>query len=228
MSVTGVGFQLHDTPEALAEVVAARVLEAARRAIAARGRFVLVAAGGRTPLQVYAQLARARSDWSRWLVLHGDERCLPVDDPARNSHAIAAAWLDPVGLPPRNHLPIPAELGAEPAARRYAELIAPLLPFDLVLLGMGEDGHTASLFPGHPMPEGEALTMAVHQAPKPPADRVSLTPRALAAGREALVLVTGAGKREALARWRDGAGLPVARVAEAAGAEVLVDAAAWG
>ncbi|NKN33603.1 6-phosphogluconolactonase [Marichromatium bheemlicum] len=227
MSVSGVGFQVHESPEALAEVVASRVLAAAQRAIAARGRFTLVLAGGGTPLRVYERLATSPADWSRWHLFHGDERCLPPEDRQRNSRAIAACWLDRIALPPGQHHPIPAELGAEEAAHRYAALIAPLLPFDLVLLGMGEDGHTASLFPGHALAQ-TGLTMAVHEAPKPPPDRVTLTPAALSATREALVLVTGAGKREALARWRAGDGLPVASVAAAAGAEVLVDAAAWG
>ena len=120
-----------------------------------------------------------------------------------------------------------AELGPEAAAASYAPLVEAALPFDLVLLGMGEDGHTASLFPGHAVPEG-ALVIPVHDAPKPPADRVSLTPMALTAAREVLILVTGVGKRQALAAWRDGADLPVARVAAAGQTIVLLDRAAAG
>jgi 6-phosphogluconolactonase len=118
-------------------------------------------------------------------------------------------------------------LGAEAAATVYAGLVRPVLPFDLVLLGMGEDGHTASLFPGHRVADNR-LVIPVHDAPKPPSDRVSLTFAALSACRLMLILITGSGKREALRAWRAGDPLPVARAAELAGARVLVEASAAG
>jgi 6-phosphogluconolactonase len=127
------------------------------------------------PLAVYRRLVEPPADWARWHLFFGDERCLPAGDPERNSLAARAVWLDRVPIPPDNVHPIRAELGAEPAAAHYAELIRDRLPFDLVLLGLGEDGHTASLFPGHAIQDA-ALVMPVHDAPKPPADRVSLTP----------------------------------------------------
>lgn len=215
-----------DDPAAVARRTAAIILDSAARAVAARGRFRLVLAGGTTPQLAYRLVAAAQADWACWECAFGDERCLPRSDPGRNSLAAHEALLGRVPIPPEQVLPIPAELGAAEAAEHYARLLAPRLPFDLVLLGMGEDGHTASLFPGHPTPEDEALVVAVHDAPKPPADRVSLTPKALAATRDMVVIVTGASKREALAAWRAGADLPVARVAAAGNALVLVDRAA--
>ena len=118
-----------------------------------------------------------------------------------------------------------AEQGSEPAASLYAEEIAAWQPFDLVLLGMGEDGHIASLFPGHEHP-AEPLVVPVHEAPKAPKDRLSLNYGAICAARHRLLLVTGEGKGAALAAWRRGEDLPVARVAACGRMTVLLDEAA--
>ncbi|MEA3275035.1 MAG: 6-phosphogluconolactonase [Pseudomonadota bacterium] len=220
-------FELLANADSVANRAADEILLRAAQAVAGRGRFRILLAGGSTPLAAYRLLRTRTADWSDWEVYFGDERCLPPDHPERNSLAARRALLDQVPIPPENIFAIPAELGAEQAAHEYAKTIAPALPFDLVLLGMGEDGHTASLFPSHPIPESE-LVIPVHDAPKPPPDRVSLTPRSLSSCREMLILVTGAGKREALAAWRGGAELPVARVAAAGSARVFVDADAAG
>ncbi len=220
-------FHLCESAEQVASMTAQRILTAAEQALSARGQFQLVLAGGRTPLRAYTLLADHFSDWDGWHIFFGDERCLAPDDPERNSHSAAQAFLDRVPIPASNVYPIPAELGAETAAARYAQLIGPRLPFDLVLLGMGEDGHTASLFPGRDIAR-DALVMPVDDAPKPPPQRVSLTPRALASSAELLILVTGTDKRQALADWRRGVDLPVARVAAAGRTEVLMDPDAAG
>jgi 6-phosphogluconolactonase len=211
----------------LAETVVQRILALAEAAIADHGTFRIVLAGGRTPEAVYTRLAGAAADWSRWQVYFGDERCLPADDPDRNSVMVARAWLERVPIPPGSVHPIAAEQGAEFAAADYAARLPDVLPFDLVLLGMGEDGHTASLFPGHAYAADE-LVHAVHGAPKPPPDRVSLGLAALNAAETVMVLVTGSGKRAAVERWRRGEDLPVARVHGRHGADVYLDAAAAG
>jgi len=172
-------------------------------------------------------LSREAAEWGSWEVYFGDERCLPRNHPERNSLSVREALLERVPLPPDRVYEIAAEMGPARAALEYAAMIEAALPFDLVLLGMGEDGHTASLFPGHATGDGD-LVIPVFDAPKPPPERVSLSLRALASCREMLILVTGAGKRAALAAWRSGADLPVARVAAAAGARVLVDRDAAG
>ena len=210
---------------AVAAAAAERILAAAERAIAARGVFRIALAGGRTPEAAYRHLAAAAADWGRWEIFFGDERCLPSDDPERNSVMAARAWLDHIAIPDDHIYSIPAELGAEAAALEYAALLAPRLPLDLALLGLGEDGHTASLFPGH-VHDVNALVCSVHDAPKPPAERVSLGVAALRQSRQVLFLVTGAGKREALARWRAGERLPAA-VIDGADTVILIDAAAW-
>lgn len=225
MYTGSVRFETCGSATDVAQRAAGEILAAASGA--GHGRFRIVLAGGTTPLAAYRLLAGADAGWPRWEVWFGDERCLPPDDPGRNSLAARLALLERVPIAPRHIHPIPAELGPEAAAAAYAPLVAAAFPFDLVLLGMGEDGHTASLFPGRP-PTGEALVIPVRDAPKPPPERVSLTPAALGRCRRMLVLVTGAGKREALAAWRAGADLPVARAAAAGGALVLADRDALG
>jgi 6-phosphogluconolactonase len=220
-------FELFESADQVAAETAARILRSARRAIDDRGRFVLVLAGGRTPLAAYNLLVGRSADWERWHIFLGDERCLPAADPDRNSVAVRRSLLDRVPIPPPNWHPIAAERGAEDAAALYEQEVSAALPFDLVLLGMGEDGHTASLFPGHEMP-ADRLVVPVHGAPKPPPDRVSMTARALTAASELLILVTGASKREVLRAWRAGEDFPVGRVAAAGPARVLVDRDAAG
>lgn len=221
----GASVTLCDDKAAVSQAAAERILAEARVAIERQGQFRLCLAGGTTPTAAYQRLATADADWQRWWIYHGDERCLPVTDPERNSLAADRAWLDQVPVPREQVLAIPAELGAEPAADAYQEIIRAALPFDLVLLGVGEDGHTASLFPGRAEPD-DRLVMPVHEAPKPPPDRVSLTTSAFAQSKQLLILVTGAGKADAIRGWSAGKPLPVARVAAAAQSRVLIDRAA--
>jgi 6-phosphogluconolactonase len=195
-----------DADALVGELSAALRTEAAA-AIAARGAFHLVLAGGTTPLALYRALARQQAGDARWHIWYGDERCLPVDHPERNSQAIEAAWLSASRIPPENRRPIPAEHGSQVGANEYAVWLAGREDFDVVLLGMGEDGHTASLFPGHDWAGADVL--AVHDAPKPPPERVSLSASRLNRSQCVWFVITGAGKREALSRWKNGEPLPV-------------------
>lgn len=215
-------WHVFEDPALVAAEAARRVLSAARQAIAARGVFRIVLAGGRTPLHAYRLLSEAEADWSGWQIYFSDERCLPPDHRDRNSKSAALAWLDRVRIPAANIHPIPAELGAEAAADAYRHQVQAALPFDLVTLGMGEDGHTASLFPGQGHPTGQP-TLPVHGAPKPPPDRVSLSAQALSDARGVMILVTGAGKRQAVAAWKAGEPLPVATIGGRGEVDVLAD-----
>jgi 6-phosphogluconolactonase len=144
-----VNWKPFDSIELLAEAVCQRILGAADKAIANKGVFKLVLAGGTAPVKAYQLLATKQADWSKWHIYHGDERCLPVDNAERNSLVAEQKWLNLVAIPKAQIYNIPAELGAEVGAEKYAKVVADAGTFDLVLLGMGEDGHTASLFPGH-------------------------------------------------------------------------------
>lgn len=206
----------------VASAAADTIEEHARQAIQQRGEFSLVLAGGGTPLECYRMLAQRSLDWEQWKIFYGDERCLPLHDPDRNHQLVAATGLtEMVG----QHFIIPAELGAEPGAASYQALIVDQMPFDMVLLGMGEDGHTASLFPGLDWDSADAkqLVIAVNGAPKPPPQRISLSKPALQNCRHMLVMITGDSKREALHRWRQGEDLPVAEVSNIEQATVIVE-----
>jgi len=213
--------------DAVAQNAANRILRAAGEAISKRGVFRIVLAGGRTPEHAYRLLVTADTDWDRWEVYFGDERCLPPKNSERNSLMAEKAWLGCTPIPNQNIYPIPTEKGAEPAAKEYEAKIKRVLPFDLVLLGMGEDGHTASLFPGQEYPNTE-LVHAVHNAPKLPSDRVSLSIRALSDARQVLIIATGSSKREAIRAWKEGRYLPITAVQGHTGVDVLLDQDAAG
>lgn len=201
------------------------IQDAAQSAVAQRGAFHMVLAGGRTPQRVYGALKDLATDWSAWHIYFGDERCLPPDDTERNSHMAAQAWLDHVAIPTAQVHVIPAELGGEAAARAYSQTLADVGAFDLVLLGLGEDGHTASLFPGQEWGEDQTTpaALAITNAPKPPPDRVSLSAPRLSNARQVLFLVTGAAKVAATTAWQNGERLPAAAIKPAVGVDVLVD-----
>lgn len=215
--------------DALVRALADALCAEAAAAIAARGAFHLVLAGGTTPRALYAELARRGAGDVRWHVWYGDERCLPADHPERNSVMAEAAWLAVSNIPEEQRWPIPAEYGASEAAAVYADWLARVGDFDVALLGMGEDGHTASLFPGRDW--GTAAdspdVLAVFDAPKPPPERVSLSAARLNRSRRVWFVVTGSGKREALLLWRQGAKLPVSGVRGGLETVAWLDQAVW-
>lgn len=203
----------------------ARIRAAASTAISARGVFRIVLAGGNTPRDIYQALRALITDWPKWQVYFGDERCLPVEDAQRNSHMARDTLLDHVPIPRSNVHAIPAERGAQAGADAYAQIVQTVGDFDLVLLGLGEDGHTASLFPGHDwgVTQDAPDTLAVFDAPKPPPERVSLSAARLSRSRAVLFLVDGESKRDAISKWRAGENIPAASIAPRAGVDVLVE-----
>jgi 6-phosphogluconolactonase len=190
-------FEVLETPEDVAEAAAAEIAAAL-----AEGARTLVLAGGNTPKRTYELLTQADVTWGRVTILFGDERCVPPDHPESNYRLARETLLDRVA--PGSVHRIAGELGPDEAAELYARIVASLAPLDVVLLGAGEDGHTASLFPGHPEVSAAGWAVGVRNAPKPPPDRVSLTLSALQGARKVIVLATGAGKADAVARAKRG------------------------
>lgn len=221
-----------DDADALAREASTRVAAALRDAAAQRGRASLVLSGGSTPRPTHRALgARDDVDWRRVVVLWADERCVPPDDPASNYGMARQTLLE--GRAFGGIVRIRGELSADEAAAAYAReleeaLGEPCPRFDVVLLGLGADGHTASLFPGDDM-RHEGWVAAV-RGPPPHRARVTLTHAALDAAREVIFLVAGAEKADALARVLAGEdALPATRVQPRVGPPLwLVDRAAAG
>ncbi len=202
--------------DAAARRAATEIAEVIAGARAHRGRAHVALAGGSTPRRAYELLAGMVDEWEGVELWYGDERCVEPDDPDSNHQMVAESLLEAIAArslaPPREHR-IAGELGASEAARRYSSQLREQLPagersmpeLDLALLGLGEDGHTASLFPGHPQVVAEDdVCLAVFDAPKPPPERVTLSMPVLRAAARTVLLVSGAGKADALAAVLNG------------------------
>lgn len=234
-------FTLED-PLAVARAAAERFLAASLEAVRNRGRFVVVLSGGSTPRAMHRMLAsgplRPQIPWSRTVVLFGDERCVPPDHESSNYLMATRTLLDHVRIPERNVHRIEAELD-EPteAAQRYERMLHELYRrkesprFDLVMLGIGEDGHTASLFPEtEALNEDRRLVVANH-VPRLDSWRITMTFPALCAARRVLFLATGERKSRPVAEAFGGrphdVPYPCERVVPANGErEILIDRAA--
>jgi 6-phosphogluconolactonase len=206
--------------KSLVSAAADFIADSAEQAIGARGRFTIALSGGHTPEPVYARLAipayRDRFEWSKVQVFFGDERCVPPDDPRSNYHMVKTALFDQVPLPEVNIHRIRGEESPEQAAADYTRVLQdsfggkaatggpPPEGFDLVLLGMGENGHTASLFPGL-----AAVTETVHWVMAQYVEvvgmwRITLTPVVINAARQVAFLVSGAQKAKMLHQVLEG------------------------
>lgn len=213
---------VHRDGDLLAAAAAARLVTRVVDAQAARGHASVVLTGGRTGTAVLEHLNRSAArdavDWSRVDLFWGDERFLPSGHPDRNETQARAALLDHVPLAPsRVHVMEPSDgrFGDDPeaAAEAYAALLASLTEhgdvpaFDVCMLGVGEEGHVASVFPDSPaVHEKERTVVAVRDCPKPPPTRVSLTLSSVRCAQEVWLMTTGEAKADAVAAALTGAG----------------------
>ncbi len=203
-------------PDGLARAVAEHVAARAAEVIAASGRFTVALAGGSTPKAAYRLLATdafaRRVDWARVHVLWSDERCVPPDDPRSNYRMAREALLDRVPIPPDNIHRIHGEDDPPGAAAAYERLLGDLLGgdrgLDLILLGMGDDGHTASLFPGQPAVRETARWVVADYIAAADMWRITLTPVTINAARDVSFIVSGAGKAERLRDVLEGPFVP--------------------
>jgi 6-phosphogluconolactonase len=227
-------------PQALAEAAARHVVEYAQAAIDARGRFSIALSGGSTPRDLHLRLASPplvdRVDWSRWHVFFGDERCVPPDDERSNYRMAEETLLKRVPIPPANVHRMRGELPPEEAAAAYERELREFFGdepprLDLILLGMGDNGHTASLFPGLQAVHEENRWVVAEYVAEVGMWRITLTPVVLNLARQVLFLVAGAAKADMLRRVLEGPYVPdqlPAQVVRPTDGELtwLVDAAA--
>ncbi len=239
--MTASAVHIFRTPALLAEAMADAFVAASRDAVAAREAFNVALAGGGTPREAYSLLAReprrSRVAWEAVHVYFGDERCVPPDDAQSNYRMAKETFLDAVDVPESHVHRIRGEIAPAQAALEYAQLLRDALGsaprFDLVMLGMGADGHTASLFPGEdPFTDDDALVRAVYSQ-SARMWRVTLTPHAINSGREVIFGVSGREKAAALHAVREGPHDPTRYPAQAIAAHGgrvlwLVDSAAAG
>ena len=202
--------RVYPTRSAAAHAAAAQFVATAEKAMTTRGHFTVALAGGNTPRDVYRLLASdeyaSMVDWSRVQIFWGDERCVPFNDPENNAHMARETLLDHVQVTMNNIHRIQSQLPPEDAAtdyehtlRRYFSGRDSNLPrFDLVLLGLGAEGHTASLFPGSPLIGERERWVAAVYVEKMKTWRITLTPVALNAASKVIFTVIGEEKAQAL------------------------------
>jgi 6-phosphogluconolactonase len=229
-------------PEALSQQAASQIARSVAEAVAARGRCTLALAGGNTPRRCYELLAapplREMIPWEGLHLFWGDERCVPPDHPDSNYRMAQEALIARAPIPPRNVHRVPTEEGSPAAVAAYYERelrnffqleVEDVPRFDLILLGMGPDGHTASLFPGGPALEETQRLVVPSSIDYMPHPRVTFTLPVLNAGRAAVFLVTGRDKAPALAKALAGdPSVPAGQVHPAGELRWYVDRAAAG
>jgi len=202
----------------LGQYAANLFVEIASQSIAERGRFLAALSGGSTPMRLYELLGNQfqdKVDWSHAHFFWGDERCVPVDDPGNNYGQVKKALFDKINIPAKNIHRVLSELEPDSAASDYARILKTFAEsplnwprFDLALLGMGDDGHTASLFPGSPVDVDSPTLAVTANYQGRPAKRVTLTPKVLNDSRNVIFLVAGKSKAETLSKVLNGAHMP--------------------
>ena len=206
------GFKIYADPESVAQAVVDYLSEQIKTCVDKKGQCHVVLPGGSTPARCLELLAEKPLPWDKIHWYPGDERCYPIGHAERNDTMISSKLFSQTNKASVNFHPIAAELGAEPGAKKYAALLDATGGMDIVVLGMGEDGHTASLFPGNAALENMSSAVPVYGAPKAPPECVSIGLNSLKVADHCIVIATGENKREALQKLKQGEILPVGMV----------------
>jgi len=210
-------FKVYADSETVAQVATDFLVEKIESCIEKKGCCHIALPGGSTPARCLELLAEKPLQWPLIHWYPGDERCYPVGHDERNDTMVNNKLFSNNKEASQTFHPIPAEMGATAGAKKYNDFLEVALKesagkFDIVVLGMGEDGHTASLFPGNPALDEKHNAVAVFNAPKAPDERVSISLQLLKKATICIVITTGEGKYEALEKIKQGALLPIAMV----------------
>ncbi len=205
-------YHSYDNIEHLAKAAANFIAQKIDECLRHQSRCRIALPGGNTPVLCLQKLSRLDLSWDQIEWYMGDERCLPIGHVERNDTMVSKILFNGQDPLKKHFFPIKAELGAEKAAKDYRAQIEAFDALDIVILGMGEDGHTASLFPNNNALTKQDSVVAVFNAPKPPEERVSLGLNTLIKAKCRIVLAPGEGKKEALKKLTKGEKLPISLI----------------
>lgn len=200
-------WQVYESLTQASQAAAEFIIREIQNCLLKQGECHIALPGGNTPAACLELVSQATLDWDKVYWYLGDERCLPAGDTERNDVMLTQHLFRK--LPVAHVYTMATESGAEQAAEAYRNIIDKLQALDIVFLGMGEDGHTASLFPDNPALLDERSVVAVYDSPKPPAERVSLGLQTLRKASLRMVLTAGDSKKEIIQQIYQGADLPV-------------------
>ncbi len=197
--------------DSLSEKLARDILDIAEKSIQLNNNFKIVLAGGTSVTSLYRILSNSKSDWLKWQIYIGDERCLPLEDKDRNDQIINKVWLDNNTIPNENINFMRAELDVDSAVVHYESVLKSTGDFDIVLLSIGEDGHAASLFPNHFYDEKKSVVVE-RNSPKYPKKRISMSYLRLNQSKNVFKVVSGSSKQEAVDLWLKKTILPINQI----------------
>jgi 6-phosphogluconolactonase len=198
----------------LIDLVVRLIIQSSGSAIKDRGRFRIVLTGGETPNLIYSRLINIETDWSLWEFWISDERCVPKNDPLSNELMIRQRFLKHIPVDESQIHFMNGENGPVLGAEEYKKHIDRNIIFDLTILGIGEDGHIASLFPGNELGSNsdDPEVLPIFNSPKPPSERISLSLRSLNRSMVILILANGIKKKNIIDNFQNGLEMPALHV----------------
>jgi 6-phosphogluconolactonase len=211
MKILNDNWLIFDDEMSLSKALAQEVLNIAKKSIFEKDCFSIVLTGGQSVLNLYKILSKSDSNWEKWHIYIGDERCVPMRHKDRNDQVINEIWLDNSTISKNNIHFIQAELGLIEAQKEYEKVLKKIDKFDVVLLSVGEDGHVASLFPNHSYPDNKMVVIESN-SPKSPKQRLSMSYKQLNKSNYIFKLLIGKSKQQVVHLLQKTTNLPMTKV----------------
>jgi 6-phosphogluconolactonase len=211
MKILNDNWLIFDDEMSLSKALAQEILNIAKKSIFEKDCFSIVLTGGQSVLNLYKILSKSDSNWEKWHIYIGDERCVPMRHKDRNDQVINEIWLDNSTISKNNIHFIQAELGLIEAQKEYEKVLKKIDKFDVVLLSVGEDGHVASLFPNHSYPDNKMVVIESN-SPKSPKQRLSMSYKQLNKSNYIFKLLIGKSKQQAVHLLQKNTNLPMTKV----------------
>ena len=211
MKILNDNWIIFDDEISLSKALAQEILNIAKKSIFEKDCFSIVLTGGQSVLNLYKILSKSDSNWEKWYIYIGDERCVPMRHKDRNDQVINEIWLDNSTISKNNIHFIQAELGLIEAQKEYEKVLKKIDKFDVVLLSVGEDGHVASLFPNHSYPDNKMVVIESN-SPKSPKQRLSMSYKQLNKSNYIFKLLIGKSKQQAVHLLQKNTNLPMTKV----------------